>query len=58
MSPTLDADTAPPKPLKSRCQLVPGTELAIFEDSGHSPHIEERAAFTRRRLAAFWSQRP
>jgi len=34
--------------------LVPGTELTIFEGSGHSPQIEERAAFTRR-LAAFFS---
>ena len=33
-------------------RLVPGAELAIFEHSGHSPQIEERAAFTRR-LAAF-----
>jgi len=31
---------------------VPGAELAVFEQSGHSPQIEERAAFTRR-LAAF-----
>jgi len=33
---------------------VPGAELTIFEGSGHSPQIEERAAFTRR-LAAFFS---
>ncbi len=33
-------------------RLVPGAELAVFEGSGHSPQIEERAAFTRR-LAAF-----
>jgi proline iminopeptidase len=33
-------------------RLVPGAELAVFEHSGHSPQIEERAAFTRR-LAAF-----
>jgi proline iminopeptidase len=33
-------------------RLVPGAELAVFEQSGHSPQIEERAAFTRR-LAAF-----
>ena len=26
-------------------RLVPGAELAIFEQSGHSPQIEERAAF-------------
>jgi pimeloyl-ACP methyl ester carboxylesterase len=31
---------------------VPGAELAVFEQSGHSPQIEERVAFTRR-LAAF-----
>jgi pimeloyl-ACP methyl ester carboxylesterase len=31
---------------------VPGARLAIFEQSGHSPQIEERAAFTTR-LAAF-----
>ena len=33
-------------------RLVPGAELAVFERSGHSPQIEERAAFTRR-LATF-----
>jgi proline iminopeptidase len=33
-------------------RLVPGAELAIFEQSGHSPQIEEGAAFTKR-LAAF-----
>ena len=33
-------------------RLVPGAELAVFERSGHSPQMEERAAFTRR-LAAF-----
>ena len=33
-------------------RLVPGSELAVFDQSGHSPQIEERAAFTRR-LAAF-----
>lgn len=33
-------------------RLVPGARLAIFEQSGHSPQIEERAAFTKR-LAAF-----
>ena len=33
-------------------RLVPGAQLAIFEQSGHSPHIEERQAFTKR-LAAF-----
>ena len=32
--------------------LVPGAQLAIFEQSGHSPQIEERQAFTKR-LAAF-----
>jgi len=35
-------------------RLVPGAELAVFEHSGHSPQIEEGAAFTRR-LAAFLS---
>ena len=38
-------------------RLVPGAELAVFEQCGHSPHIEQRATLTRR-LAAFWSQRP
>jgi len=33
-------------------RLVPGAELAVFEQSGHSPQIEERAAFTGR-LATF-----
>jgi proline iminopeptidase len=33
-------------------KLIPHSELAVFEASGHSPHLEERAAFTRR-LAAF-----
>lgn len=33
-------------------RLVPGSELAIFERSGHSPQVEERAAFTER-LARF-----
>ena len=33
-------------------RLVPGAELAIFEQSGHSPQIEECLAFTKR-LAAF-----
>ena len=37
-------------------RLVPGAELTVFEACGHSPHIEQRAAFTCR-LAAFWSQR-
>jgi len=32
--------------------LIPHSELAIFEQSGHSPQVEERDAFTRR-LAAF-----
>ena len=38
-------------------RLVPGAELAVFEQSGHSPQIEERAAFTRR-LAAFLGSQP
>jgi proline iminopeptidase len=29
-------------------RLVPGAGLAVFEQSGHSPQIEERAAFTGR----------
>jgi proline iminopeptidase len=29
-------------------RLVPGAELAVFEQSGHSPQIEERAVFTGR----------
>ena len=33
-------------------KLVPGSELAVFEQSGHSPQVEEGPAFTRR-LAAF-----
>lgn len=37
-------------------RLVPGAELAVFEESGHSPQIEERAAFTRR-LATFLTSR-
>jgi proline iminopeptidase len=28
--------------------LVPHSEIAIFEKSGHSPHVEERAAFIER----------
>ena len=37
-------------------RLVTGAELAVFEESGHSPQIEERAAFTRR-LATFLTSR-
>jgi proline iminopeptidase len=37
-------------------RLVPGAELAVFEQSGHSPQIEEWAAFTRR-LATFLTSR-
>jgi proline iminopeptidase len=33
-------------------RLVPGSELAIFERSGHSPQVEEAEAF-RARLAGF-----
>ncbi|HEV8307324.1 MAG TPA: alpha/beta fold hydrolase [Methylomirabilota bacterium] len=33
-------------------RLVPHSELAVFEQSGHSPQVEERDAFVRR-LAAF-----
>jgi proline iminopeptidase len=38
-------------------RLVPRAELAIFEQSGHSPQIEERAAFTRR-IATFLGTPP
>ena len=37
-------------------RLVPGAELCIFEQSGHSPHVEEADAFTRR-LGAFLTSR-
>jgi proline iminopeptidase len=33
-------------------QLIPQSELAVFEASGHSPQVEEREAFSRR-LAGF-----
>jgi proline iminopeptidase len=33
-------------------RLIPGSELAVFERSGHSPQVEERAAFAER-LARF-----
>ncbi len=33
-------------------RLIPHSELAVFEASGHSPQVEEREAFTRR-LGAF-----
>ena len=33
-------------------RLIPRSELTVFEQSGHSPHIEERDAFTGR-LATF-----
>jgi proline iminopeptidase len=33
-------------------ELIPHSELAVFEASGHSPQVEEREAFTRR-LGAF-----
>jgi proline iminopeptidase len=29
-------------------RLIPHSELAIFERSGHSPQVEEREAFTER----------
>jgi proline iminopeptidase len=35
-------------------RLVPGSELVVFEQSGHSPQTEEREAFTRR-LGAFFA---
>jgi proline iminopeptidase len=37
-------------------RLVPRSELAVFERSGHSPHVEEREAFVQR-LGAFLSGR-
>lgn len=33
--------------------LIPQSRLALFEHSGHSPHIEEREAFARELLAFF-----
>jgi proline iminopeptidase len=36
-------------------KLIPHSELAVFEASGHSPQVEERDAFTRR-LGAFLSR--
>jgi proline iminopeptidase len=38
-------------------RLIPQSELEIFESSGHSPQIEERAAFLRR-LQAFLAAVP
>ena len=32
--------------------MIPHSELAIFERSGHSPQVEEREAFTRRLAAS------
>jgi len=37
-------------------RLIPHSELAVFEKSGHSPQVEERDAFVRR-LEAFLSAR-
>jgi len=36
-------------------RLVPHSTLAVFESSGHSPHVEERAAFARALGATFRS---
>jgi proline iminopeptidase len=36
-------------------KLIPHSELAVFEASGHSPQVEERDAFTRR-LGTFLSR--
>jgi proline iminopeptidase len=36
-------------------ELIPHSELTVFEASGHSPQVEERAAFTRR-LGAFYGR--
>ena len=38
-------------------RLIPHSELAIFEASGHSPQVEEREAFTRR-LGSFLAAQP
>jgi proline iminopeptidase len=37
-------------------RLVPRSELAVFEASGHSPHVEEPDAFVKR-LGVFFSGR-
>ena len=38
--------------------LIPHSTLAVFEASGHSPHVEEAAAFTRALAATFRSSGP
>ena len=39
-------------------RLVPHSTLAVFEASGHSPHVEERDAFVRALGATFRSSAP
>ena len=39
-------------------RLVPHATLAVFERSGHSPHVEEREAFARALGATFRSSAP
>jgi proline iminopeptidase len=39
-------------------RLVPHSTLAVFERSGHSPHVEEREAFARALGATFPSSAP
>jgi len=39
-------------------RLVPHSTLAVFEASGHSPHVEEREAFVRALGATFRSSAP
>jgi len=39
-------------------RLVPHSTLAVFEHSGHSPHVEEREAFARALGATFPSSAP
>jgi proline iminopeptidase len=39
-------------------RLIPRSTLAVFERSGHSPHVEEREAFARALAATFRSSAP
>jgi len=39
-------------------RLLPHSTLAVFESSGHSPHVEEREAFVRALGATFRSSAP
>ena len=39
-------------------RLVPHSTLAVFERSGHSPHVEEREMFARALGATFPSSAP